>query len=865
MKKIVNPSLDIDNEKRIVNDLITQNHSVEYKFKIEVVIPIHLPPNSKPGACKKVVDMVKEQLINFGGGCQTSNCEGSWIDDVSGKLFTEDCVMISTSANMKKWFSASEMLRSIIWRIQDLLHQKCVYVAIDGIPEGDPIDLVEYSEEHYSQLGEFQGIDPECIPLISSNYNHTTPIPIEHKYNIENVENLIIGSELDQSSIDKIASAVISALNKSGITGKDEFTNVSSETVQTLDRVVADAANLSSFGIEFDPWDELRLCEAALISGKIKIAENYALDLIESFEKISDKAGQVYSMRLLTRIYHRQGRSSEAKDIAEKCLDLCKRNKLELEFAKTLGNLAIIESYFGNKRQALRLMQNSILKMTELENHQGVARCHLNLGFHYRGLGDYSAAEKEFVKAKSIAESVEDSHTLVPIFRGLSGIYEARGDRKEAISLLTRGVEICNKEDFALLKLTMHSQLAHIYRRSGETDKAKIELNKILAKTREFGLPKEESSTLNSLAFIAKSEGDLRFSECLANESMGISRRVGNLSGIARSKQILGEIYHIRGEVPKSMQYYHDSLAIHEERDYQGGIAYVKGELSKLHLQLGEVELSLELIEQSLTISRRSTDLASESYYLNIKGRIFEGKGDYDNANYFFQQSLDCAKKVGTPGLEAEPLRYMGSITEIRGDLKGAEKLFSDAQKLYVSVGNIEGQAQILVDFARIKEEEGQVDAARSLIEESLLLREKHGYIEGQSECHNNLGVLLFNQKMYEEAKVHFLKSLEIDNEIGDKTGLSYSLENLGTIEEELGNLSGAEDLYNQSLAISRELKDKIGQANTLYVLGELKKKYDDEKSLIEAKSHLEEALNLTKSTGDVSRQEKVTKALDEF
>ena len=61
MKKIVNPSLDIDNEKRIVNDLITQNHSVEYKFKIEVAIPIHLPPNSKPGTCKKVVDMVKEQ------------------------------------------------------------------------------------------------------------------------------------------------------------------------------------------------------------------------------------------------------------------------------------------------------------------------------------------------------------------------------------------------------------------------------------------------------------------------------------------------------------------------------------------------------------------------------------------------------------------------------------------------------------------------------------------------------------------------------------------------------------------------------------------------------------------------------------
>ena len=115
-------------------------------------------------------------------------------------------------------------------------------------------------------------------------------------------------------------------------------------------------------------------------------------------------------------------------------MDLCKRNNLELEFAKTLGNLAIIESYFGNKKQALRLMQNSLLKMTELENHQGVARCHLNLGFHYRGLGDYSAAEKELSKENLLLESVEDSQTLVPIFPGLSGIYEARGMKRSNIT-----------------------------------------------------------------------------------------------------------------------------------------------------------------------------------------------------------------------------------------------------------------------------------------------------------------------------------------------------------------------------------------------------------------------------------------------
>ena len=76
--------------------------------------------------------------------------------------------------------------------------------------------------------------------------------------------------------------------------------------------------------------------------------------------------------------------------------------------------------------------------MTELENHQGVARCHLNLGFHYRGLGDYSAAEKEFVKAKSIAESVEDSQTLVPIFGGCLAFTKPEEIEKKQYHFLLR-------------------------------------------------------------------------------------------------------------------------------------------------------------------------------------------------------------------------------------------------------------------------------------------------------------------------------------------------------------------------------------------------------------------------------------------
>ena len=129
----------------------------------------------------------------------------------------------------------------------------------------------------------------------------------------------------------------------------------------------------------------------------------------------------------------------------------------------------------------------------------------------------------------------------------------------------------------------------------------------------------------------------------------------------------------------------------------------------------------------------------------------------------------------------------------------------------------------------------------------------------------NNLGVLLFSQKKFVEAKELFNKSLQIDYEIGYVLGESYSLGNLGTVEEELGDIVKAENLYHQSLDISRKLNDIIGQANSLCFLGDLKSRTNSEQSIIEAKSYLAEGLELTKKSGDISREEKINKVLNQL
>jgi tetratricopeptide (TPR) repeat protein len=861
-EKIIDPDKDLTEDKRSVRDYLSKEDLSKLKFKLEVAVPIHLPPKSGKGTCRRVVDLVENEFQRFGGGAQITSCRGSWLDE-RGNSIVESCVMVSTTASLEKWYSSPPMLHSIIHSIQELLFQQCVFVAVDGLPYGDPIDVVKKPYSFYPGIEDFQEIDPLCVEMLNHTYDHDFLSSIQEP-SVSRVPSIPYEERnLSKSDLQEITSNVISILNDAGITGKEEVSNLSTNLVQDLDETVATAVNLSNYGIEFDPWDELKLCEASLISGRIKSAEHYAENLIKIFTRNNDNEGQVYSMRLLTRIYHRQGRSVEAQKIAEKCLVICRENSLKLELAMTLGNLAILESYFGNKELSERLMTDVLRRMTSLGNQNGIARSNLNLGQHFRALGDIKTAEKHLLLGKSISESEGDAKTLVSILTSLAGICESSGNRKKAFDYLSKAVETCNEGDFGILELGVLSQLAHIHRRSGNTELAKSEILKILSKTRELGLPFQEASQLNSLAIIVRSEGDLRYAECLLNESASISERINNIIGIGRSKQILGDVYQARGDYKKAMQCYDSSLEIHQARKYSSGIAYVKGEQSKIYLAQGKIDASMDLIEQSISISRQRGDKGAESYYLNVKGDIHESRGDYDNAQYFYEQSLDCARQTETPLLEAEPLRLMGLISETRGDIESAEDLFLSAQRIYLKVGNKEGEAKVLVDLGRLFDLRGMPQEAKVNYEKSLQISEKCGFKLGQSDCLNNLAVLLFSQEKYLEAKELFKKSLDIDWEIGNLLGESYSLENIGTVEEELGNLTLAEELYQQSLQISRELNDIIGQANTLYLLGDLKSRNNDQESLVEAEKYLTEGLELTNKSGDKSRGEKIRKVLN--
>ena len=64
-RKIREPQVDITEEKKFVKNSLSMEEMSESKFKLEVAVPIHLPPKTREGACKKVVEIVETQFQTF--------------------------------------------------------------------------------------------------------------------------------------------------------------------------------------------------------------------------------------------------------------------------------------------------------------------------------------------------------------------------------------------------------------------------------------------------------------------------------------------------------------------------------------------------------------------------------------------------------------------------------------------------------------------------------------------------------------------------------------------------------------------------------------------------------------------------------
>jgi len=227
-----------------------------------------------------------------------------------------------------------------------------------------------------------------------------------------------------------------------------------------------------------------------------------------------------------------------------------------------------------------------------------------------------------------------------------------------------------------------------------------------------------------------------------------------------------GAIYNIQGDIPKALEFYHNSLNIYEEMGDKTGMAITLNNIGIIYNDQGDIHKALECYHKSLKISEERSDKEAIATCLNNFGVIYNNQGEIPKALECYHKSLNNYKEMGNKSGMATALNNIGMVYKNQGDLPKALEFF----------------------------------------QKSLKIVEEMGYKSGIASSLYNLGLIYTIQGDLPKALECYHKSLNIREAIGDKSGIAYSLTNIGGIELDQGELDRALNSGTQALLIAREI-----------------------------------------------------------
>jgi DNA-binding CsgD family transcriptional regulator len=179
---------------------------------------------------------------------------------------------------------------------------------------------------------------------------------------------------------------------------------------------------------------------------------------------------------------------------------------------------------------------------------------------------------------------------------------------------------------------------------------------------------------------LALDQGDLVQGRQLLEESMALSRQVGDTSGMRAALSNLGWLALYQGDHVRAQQLLEQNLELSRELGHTEAIAYALQHLGLVALEQRDDERALRLLEESSSIMRARSD----------------------------QRGL------------AWSLENLGRIAFYRGENQRAGMLFDEALRIFRTLDDRGGIAYLLYDEARAAVEEGRPGQAQSLLGEGL-------------------------------------------------------------------------------------------------------------------------------------------------
>ncbi len=242
--------------------------------------------------------------------------------------------------------------------------------------------------------------------------------------------------------------------------------------------------------------------------------------------------------------------------------------------------------------------------------------------------------------------------------------------------------------------------------------------------------------TLTNIGNIYYARGDFDTALGYQEQSLKISKQIGDKYGEGVALNNISQIYDARGDFDTALGYLEQSLKISEQIGDKSGEGVTLNNISQIYQDRGDFDTALGYLEQSLKISKQIGDKYNQGATLNNIGRIYQARGDFDKALGYLEQSLKIIKQIGDKRNQGVTLNNIGQIYDARGDYDTALRYQEQALKISQQIGDIISEAGICFNMAKIYEQTGKIEKAIPLVERTVEIDKFTQHPDLESDTH---------------------------------------------------------------------------------------------------------------------------------
>ncbi len=230
------------------------------------------------------------------------------------------------------------------------------------------------------------------------------------------------------------------------------------------------------------------------------------------------------------------------------------------------------------------------------------------------------------------------------------------------------------------------------------------------------------SRALSAMGTLAGLQGDLEEAERLCQESLAMSRQLGDMHSIVTALWMLGYVAREKSNYVVAGTLAQESLQLARNMHNMPGINYSLETLAVVALDQGSYQQARILIEESLEICRQVGDIweTARSLWLLALALLFQG--DIAQARKLLEESLVLSREINDKRSIAYALVMLGYVAYFQGQQDRMYTLMEEALASHREAGNRRGCAESLHGLGWATLAQGDAVMAQALFEESAVI-----------------------------------------------------------------------------------------------------------------------------------------------